>query len=59
MEVGLRRFAGAKYERPAGSPVPPNRKPQAEFGKLLSGAHLSPVLNQHFEEDGAIIYLEA
>ena len=51
-------FAGAKHEKP-GWMVPPNRKPQAEFAKLLSGAHPSLVLNEHFQAHGAIVYLEA
>jgi hypothetical protein len=38
--------------------VPPNRKPQAVLAKLLSVAHLGLVLNEHFEEHGAIIYLD-
>ena len=29
------------------------------LAKLLRGSHLSIVLNEHFEEDGAIVYREA
>ena len=29
------------------------------LAKLLKGSHLSIVLNEHFEEDGAIVYREA
>ncbi len=29
------------------------------LAKLLKGSHLSLVLNEHFEEDGAIVYREA
>ena len=39
------------------------RKPietrKALLAKLLKGSHLSLVLNEHFEEDGAIVYREA
>jgi bifunctional non-homologous end joining protein LigD len=29
------------------------------LGKPISGSHLSLVLNEHFEEDGAVVYCEA
>jgi bifunctional non-homologous end joining protein LigD len=29
------------------------------LAELLNGSHLSIVLNEHFEEDGAIVYREA
>lgn len=37
----------------------PIEKRKALLTKLLKGAHLSIVLNEHFEEDGAIVYREA
>jgi hypothetical protein len=39
------------------------RKPietrKALLAKLLKGSHLSIVLNEHYEEDGAIVFREA
>jgi bifunctional non-homologous end joining protein LigD len=39
------------------------RKPietrKALLAKLLNGSHLSLVLNEHYEEDGAIVFREA
>jgi bifunctional non-homologous end joining protein LigD len=37
----------------------PIEKRKALLTKLLRNAHLSMVLNEHFEEDGAIVYREA
>jgi bifunctional non-homologous end joining protein LigD len=37
----------------------PIEKRKALLAKLSRGSHLSIVLNEHFEEDGAIIYREA
>jgi bifunctional non-homologous end joining protein LigD len=37
----------------------PIEKRKALLAKLLRGSHLSIVLNEHFEEDGAIVYREA
>jgi bifunctional non-homologous end joining protein LigD len=37
----------------------PIEKRKAMLAKLLRGSHLSIVLNEHFEQDGAIVYREA
>jgi bifunctional non-homologous end joining protein LigD len=37
----------------------PIEKRKALLAKMLKGSHLSIVLNEHFEEDGAIVYREA
>jgi bifunctional non-homologous end joining protein LigD len=37
----------------------PIEKRKALLAKLLKGSHVSVVLNEHFEEDGAIVYREA
>jgi len=37
----------------------PIEKRKASLAKLLKGSHLSIVLNEHFEEDGAIVFREA
>jgi bifunctional non-homologous end joining protein LigD len=36
-----------------------NRETKGVLAKLLKGAHLSIVLNEHFEEDGARVYRAA
>lgn len=36
----------------------PIEKRKALLAKLLRGSHLSIVLNEHFEQDGAIVYRE-
>jgi len=37
----------------------PIEKRKALLAKLLKGAHLSIVLNEHFEEDGPIVFRES
>ena len=37
----------------------PIEKRKALLAKLLKGSHLSIVPNEHFKEDGAIVYREA
>ncbi len=37
----------------------PIEKRKALLAKLLKGSHLSIVLNEHFEEDGEIVFREA
>ena len=37
----------------------PIEKRKALLAKLLKGSHLSIVLNEHFQEDGAIVFREA
>lgn len=37
----------------------PIERRKALLAKLLKGAHLSIILNEHFEEDGAIVFREA
>jgi ATP-dependent DNA ligase len=36
-----------------------SRSASGRLANLLDGAHVSLVLNQHYEEDGAIVYREA
>jgi len=36
-----------------------SKPPAPMAGAMLHGSHLSLVLNQHYEEDGAIVYREA
>jgi ATP-dependent DNA ligase len=52
------RVRPARARRP-GSAAAGDRNPKGALAKLLKGSHLSIVLNEHFEEDSAIVFREA